>query len=282
MCKHRVCQTVAQADLEQLGLSCQEFVARITDIVRRNLASGRAGRVMAEATKRATAGRGLPIAGTDADSGLWAIGDHFEAYVDRVIACFLEEHHRVEGLAAQDQAAWTALFEQLANRATHMLLRMRMSAARAANEASDFAQKTCEIIFCHPFPYDVSFDAWATLILRNQILHRYTRSRDLVDREPQTLSLDQPGRSNAHGNFSLYDLLNGGTDAAAFESVEVQEWLLQAVARLRSRAQQQVIVDTFFYDLPDDEIARRLGKSRQAVHNLRHRALRHLRGILIK
>jgi len=161
-----------------------------------------------------------------------------------------------------------------------MLLRLQIPKDRAGGEAVDFAQETCEAIFSHPFPYDVSFDAWATLILKNRILWRHTRSRELMDRMPGTLSLDQPNWSGADDNFSLYDLLADPSDGSTFESLEVQERLIQAIARLGSQAQQQVIVDTFLYELTDDEIARRLGKTRQAVYNLRHRALRHLKKIL--
>jgi DNA-directed RNA polymerase specialized sigma24 family protein len=41
-----------------------------------------------------------------------------------------------------------------------------------------------------------------------------------------------------------------------------------------------VIQDTFLRELDDAQIARRLGKSKQAVYNLRHRALARLQKIL--
>ncbi|MFQ5768695.1 MAG: RNA polymerase sigma factor, partial [Acidobacteriota bacterium] len=207
-------------------------------------------------------------------------GGSLETYIDRVIAGYLREHRRVEALAARDETAWNELCKLLAGRAYNILLRLRVPAARAANEAPGFVQQTCEVVFSQPFPYDVSFDAWATLILRNQILQRYTRSQDLIDREPRMLSLDRPSQHQTGDDFSLYHLLADESGHSAFERVEVQEWLLQAIAQLRSRPQQQVIVDTFFYELSDDEIAGRLDRTRQAVYNLRHRALRRLKQIL--
>jgi RNA polymerase sigma factor (sigma-70 family) len=203
-----------------------------------------------------------------------------ETYVDRVIHSYLQEQSRVEALAAQDEAAWAELHEQLTGRAYNILLRLQVPPGQAMGEAADFAQAACEIIFSHPFPYDVSFDAWATRILKNRILWRDTRSQDLIDREPRTLSLDRPGRSETGDDFSLYDLLTDGAGTSAFERLEVQEWLMQAIAGLRSGAQQRVIIDSFFYGLSDEEIATRLGKTKQAVYNLRHRALRDLKEIL--
>ena len=262
MCERRVSQAVTEDDLEQCGTSREEFVRHITDIVSRNVASGRAQRVMA---RQSTEGREeLPL----------------ETYIDRVVNSYRQEHGRVEALAAQDEAAWTELLDQLTGRAYNILLRFQVPPGRARGEAADFAQATCQVIFNHPFPCDVSFDAWATLILKNRILWRDTRSQDLIDRRPGIISLDRPGQSETGDDFSLYDLLTDDSGTSAFERLEVREWLIQAIACLRSRAQQQVIIDGFFYELSDEEIAKRLGKTKQAVYNLRHRALRGLKEIL--
>lgn len=289
VCKHRVSAVVTQEELERHGVSREKLVERIADIVSRNLASGRARRAMA--VSRGAEGQGgrgveeqgrthlcpsapLPL-GTE-------VGGPLEAYIDRVIAAYLREHRRVERLAARDEATWTELYERLASQAYYMLLRWQVPAARAADEAHDLAQQICEVIFSHPFPYDVPFDAWSTRILTNRILYRHTRSQDLMDREPGILSLDRPGRDATDDDFSLYDLLADESGESAFESVEVQERLIQAIAGLRSTAQQQVIIYTYFYELSDDEIARDLDKSKQAIYNLRYRALRRLKQILKK
>ena len=262
MCECRASEAVTEDDLEQHGTSREELVRHITNVVSQNIASGRAQRAMAG---QSPGGREeLPL----------------ETYIDRVVNSYLREHGRVEALAAQDEAAWTELLEQLTGRAYNILLRLQVPPGRARGEAADFAQETCEVIFSHPFPCDVSFDAWATRILKNRILWRYTRSRDLIDREPRILSLDRPGRSETGDDLSLYNLLADESGTSAFERLEVREWLIQAIARLRSQAQQQVIIDTFFYELSDEEIAKRLGKTKQAVYNLRFRALRRLKQIL--
>ncbi len=264
MCECRVSEAVTEDDLKQHGISRAELVKHIAGIVSRNVASGRAQRVMARQSTEG--GEDLPL----------------KAYIDRVIDFYLQERGRVEALAAQDEVAWTELRDRLTGRAYNILLRLQVASGRARGEAPDFAQATCRIIFSHTFPYDVAFDAWATVILKNHILEHYTRSQDLLDREPRMLSLDRPGRSETGDDFSLYNLLTDDSGASAFERLEVQEWLMQAIDGLGSRAQQQVIIDGFFYGLSDGEIARRLGKTRQAIYNLRHRALRDLKEILRK
>jgi RNA polymerase sigma factor (sigma-70 family) len=264
MYERRVSAAVTEDDLEQHGISREELVRHVTGIVSRNVASGRA---RGGAAGQSTKGEEKPLS---------------ETYIDRVVDSYLREHGRVEALAAQDEAAWTELLEQLTGRAYSILLRLQVPSGRARGEAADFAQETCEVIFNHPFPYDVSFDAWATRILKNRILWQYTRSQDLIDRESRILSLDRPGQSETGDDFSLYDLLADGSGTSAFEHFEVRERLIQAVACLRSRGQQQVIIDGFFYELSDEEIAKRLGRTRQAVYNLRHRALRRLKEILEK
>ena len=262
MCERRASEAITENDLEQCGTSREEFVRRITDIVSQNVASGRAQRVMA----------GQSIEGREKLS--------LETYIDRVVNFYLREHSRVEALAARNEAAWTKLLEQLAGRAYNILLHLQVPSKRARGEAANFAQAACEVIFSYPFPYDVSFDAWATRILKNCILWRYTRSQDLIDREPRILSLDRPGWSETDDDFSLYDLLADDSGASAFKRLEVREWLIQAIARLGSQAQQRVIIDTFFYELSDEEIAKRLGKTRQAVYNLRFRALQRFKELL--
>ncbi len=262
---HQLCQR----SIHRLAPSSPEVVSaadveRMMTIIIRNIASGRAARVM---TLSSTP---TPQMGDDPVAPL-------QRYVDRVAFFFIKERQRVDELAAGEEAAWMQLQASLTERAARMLARLPAS---AAHDAADFAQETCEIIFGQPFPFDVAFDAWATLILRNQILTRRTRSRDASDRNPDLASLDQPGTTRSAPSFSLHELLSDEAHANEFARVEVQEWLLAAIANLPTESQRWVIIGSFFYDWNDDEIAARLAKSRQAVYNLRHRALRYLHKIL--
>lgn len=281
VCEQRVSAAVTPGDLEQHDISGQELAGRIAEILSRNLASGRAQRVMGAGGQGGSGAR-EPKSRGETSSPPWhpCTLAQIEAYVDRVIAGYLWEGRRVERLAARDGTEWTRMCDRLAVRACNMLLRLGLPTARAASEAADFAQQACERIFRYPFPYDVSFDAWATLILRNRILQRHTRSPDLMDRRAMVRSLDQSDRSGTEGDSSLHDLLADQSSDSAFERAEVQARLVEAIAHLPSQEQQQVIIYTFFDELSDEEIARRLGRTRQAVYNLRHRALVGLKQIL--
>lgn len=293
VCEYRVDEAVGRGDLEQHRIRREELIERIAGIVSRNLASGRARRVMA-ASKGAEERGGQgdketlpplvspspPLLVTPASPHPGTESGRLEGYIDRVIAGYLQEHGRVEALAARDETAWIELHAWLAGRACRMLRRRQVPPARATNEAPDFAQQTCEVLFDKPFPYDVPFDAWSSRILANLIQQHYTRSGDPMDRSPGVTSLDRPDHSATGDDFSLYELLADEAGETVFERSEVQDWLLQAIAGLRSQAQQAVIIDTYFYELSDDEIAGDLGKSRQAIYNLRHRALQYLRQTL--
>jgi RNA polymerase sigma factor (sigma-70 family) len=257
-CDRRVRALVAPDLAEAHDLSQTALARHVSQIVARNLESGRAQRVIA-ASRTVSA-------------------EQLEPYIDRVIATFLVEHERVDRLAAAEGDEWSRLCGQLTNRAAAMLTRVRQSPATAA-EAIDFAQAACESIFQHIFPYDVSFDAWATLILKNFVLQRYTRSRDLLDRNPEVASLDDSQTLVVGEGLSLHDLL-ADPSAAVFERRDVQDWLLQAITKLTSRAQQQVIVALYFDNRAEAEIAQHLGRSVQAVYNLKYRALRQLKELL--
>lgn len=257
-CDRRVRALVTPEVAAKHSLLHAKLVQRISQIVARNFESGRIRRVIGASEATST--------------------EQLEPYIDRVIAVFLAEHERLERLASAQGDEWSRLFRQLTNRAAAMLTRVRQSPATAA-EAIDFAQAACEAIFHHTFPYDVSFDAWATLILKNFVLQRYTRSRDLLDRNPEVASLDDSQMLAVGEGFSLHDLL-ADPSAAVFERRDVQDWLLQAITSLASQAQQQVIVALYFDNRTEAEVAHHLGRSIQAVYNLKHRALRQLKEIL--
>jgi RNA polymerase sigma factor (sigma-70 family) len=262
-CVSRIRATTEPHALALSHLSELTLAESVAQIVARNLKSGRAQRVTT--IQRNT---------TSADN---QVG--LETYIDRVITTYLKEHRRIARLADRDNAEWALLFEQLSNRAYNMLLRWRVPSDLATDRSIDFAQDTCEIIFVHPYPFDVNFDAWATLILKNRILGQYTRSRDLLDQAALMYSLDQQDPDGDNNSFSWHDLLADET-TPAFERAEIQELLLQAIDRLPSRSQQQVIIYIYFDELNEAEIAQRLHKSEQAIYNLKHRALGHLRQIL--
>jgi len=270
------------------GFSYEALDECIIKIVSRNLISGRAKHVIDRSEAVVFTCQDLPINNNQfqpqetSNDEPQEVAPGLVAYIDRVITTYHAEHPRVVRLERSDAIEWALLFEQLRMRAYHALLRRQTPTAKAREEAVDFAQETCHAVFSSPFPYDVPFDAWTTKILNNFILQRYTRSRDLIDRKPMmVMSLDQPERqTDSTDGFSFHDLLTNEADVSAFKQIEIQEWLVQAIRYLRSQAQQEVIIYSYFYDLSDEEIAKRLDKSTNAVYILRHRALHRLQEIL--
>ncbi len=248
---------ISRDTLKACGLSRRTLRSAVHRILADNFAAGRVQRVIA-------------FMGAE-------IRNPQRAYVERVINTYLQEHQRLDRLAHADPSAWNDLYQFLVPRAYSTLAGFQSSLTPSA-EAADFAQHTCEIIFSKPFPCDVAFDAWATRILHNDILQRFTRSREMLDQHAKLYLLDQP--DSAEGDsFSLHELL---ADSApeAFEARDVQGWLMWAIAQLPTLAQQEVIIRVYLLGYSEAEVAQQLGKSPQAVYNLKHRALRLLYNIL--
>ncbi len=204
----------------------------------------------------------------------------FADYVDSVLLHLSREHDCIDALEKADATEWERLREFLARRAYRLVQRFR-NGTEAWAEALDFANETCLIIFEERYPFDVAFEAWATTILKNLILTRYSRSTDVMDRANAPESLDAPDIANEHAGNTLGEMLADGQSSAPFEKIENQTLLLNVIAQLHP-AQRQVIQDTLLRGLDDTQIARRLGKSKQAVYNLRHRALVHLKRVLTR
>lgn len=199
-------------------------------------------------------------------------------YVDRVIFHTRYEQARLRALAENNSTEWNRLRDSLYRHACRMTSHFRQG-SEAYTEAFDFAQQTCLVILTQRYPSDVSFDAWAITILKNQVLAHYTRSRDVLNQPYPPDSFDTQDSEDGIAN-SLDEMIADRQSLAPFEKIENQLLLLDAIAQLRSVAQQQVIIWTYLDQLEDAQIKRRLYKSRQDVYNLRWRALARLKKIL--
>ncbi len=272
----------AQMPERLAGLSAQD-IGQIERIFLRNLASGRAQRVRRHwlvtpdtASQRfSPPWAKLPVA----EQPEWPLG-----YLQQVIHIYQQEQVRLHALAQHDSDTWRRLGACLAASATHLLVQMGLDAALAADLALDMAQQACCKIYVSIFPCDIAFDIWTHVILKNQILHQLTRSKELLDRQPyiesfEALQTEQEDRHN-FTPIGQMDADPGQTAFSASKQIEDRDWLIDAIAQLPSPERRAVIVYTFYYDLSDDEIAHRLGKSKGAVYTLRHRALKQLQVIL--
>lgn len=232
----------------------------IVGLVEGNLANGRFQRLAASRTKRHPLG--------------------LEEYIDRVISYARQEYARVHALEQAEPNEWNRLRDLLYHRAIPMVRHFR-NGSEVIDEASDFAQQACAIIFDERYPCDVSFEAWAVTILKNLVLAHYARSPDVLNRPDRLRSLDQPKLADGEGDTLLSDLLADPDSPKPFDRIEDQIILLEAVERL-GPTQRQVIRWSFLEELEDAQIAKRLGKSKQAVYNLRQRALVRLKILLVE
>ena len=249
-------QLVAAGDVIKKNTRFEE---RLEQIVSENISSGRFERVASARAKR----HSLTL----------------NQYIDRVSFCLDHESPRMQALQCEDNEEWQRLGNFLSKRAQRLLRRFR-DGSQVEAEAFDFAQETCLVIFEARYPFDVPFEAWATTILNRQILARYTRSKDAANRPQAPDSLDGPSNPNRGDSDSLAELLADPRSLEPFERIEIQAELRNAIGMLRSSSQREVIIATYFEGLDNDQIAKRLGKTKQAVYGLRLRGLARLKVLL--
>lgn len=203
-------------------------------------------------------------------------GEHHEAklpgYIDRVITTFSQEQERVLRLAAADETEWQDLKHSLTQAAGRLLHHLGLETATIEQLAAEYAHDTCEILFRSRYPFDVPFFAWARRILTNRIYRDFTRSRDVWYRERHMSSLDELAYTEADVVMAHETVADTGA-VIAMERVELQDWMMWGINRLVSPDQRAVLIATYFLDMSDRDIARRLGKTKNAVHVLRHRGL---------
>ncbi len=287
-----LCATQVELWLEQSKergevASHENLTETIAHLLRQNLASGRVDRVYRACQPEPSVNMPGLLTNDDAreipdiesETLRRAESLHFlTQYVDRLIRYYDLEHRLVTKLGASDPLAWEQLGKMLRNRAYILLTRQGVDVNRAIAEAPEFAQQACEVICSHAYYYDVPFAAWANLILKNLILQRYCRSHDImsrVDLEP----LDNDADQGIHTWALLHECL-ANPHEEDIDNIEEYDWVVDAISRIRSKSQRYVLTASFYEEVSDDEIARQLGKSRNAVYILRHRALQHLRRTL--
>lgn len=264
LCESRLKKLAIKTGRQLAVPALHNLACRVAEIVHRNVASGRVKHVWWYQSTQGKKRSELTPA----------------QYIDRVIEYYEREHERIHKLRAKDDEEWQTLFQQLLTRAYNKLLNFSISKGRAYSEAYDLAQEACEAIFRDRYPYDVAFDAWATKILNNRILRKYSRSPEPMDKPRLIQSIEEIAEGDTGNRRVLWFILSSGEVPDAFRRVEDRELVFQAIEQLKSQAQQQVIIRSFLLEESDEEIATKLGKTKQAVYNLRHRALVKLKEIL--
>lgn len=235
----------------------REHVERVCSILRANLCSGRWRRASTE----------------DCQVLDELTDDCLHDYCARIAENYWSEIAR----QTAQRDPWQELYDQLEQHARSILYqRMGFAFAAACQQACDYAQEACQLILKGSYPYDVPYSAWTGRILINCILGKLGRSTDLLDRvhfveQDLTDMVESIGRRRASSPHS-HDFAEG---------VDRRLVLLGAIRKLPSEDQRLVIIRGFFYGWNATQIAEELGKTPQAVHNLKHRALLNLREILV-
>jgi RNA polymerase sigma factor (sigma-70 family) len=221
--------------------------------------------------KNLTSGRWQRVTGEEVDSTPIPTNGHLEKYAVRIATYYWKQDGKARALLHHDSEAWEELRELLSERAFYMLLkRASLPATIAANLAQDYAHEACKKILTNHYPWDVPFDAWATRILYNCILAGLNRSKDLMDRG---IRVDE-------GWFDVTEQNLSSQEHNPFKNKDDQILLADAIAKIPSETQRQVILLEFFEGWSAERIAGSLGKTPQAVYNLKSRALVNLRRIL--
>ncbi len=201
-----------------------------------------------------------------------------DIYIDLILTTFVRESPRIAALVRGDRAEWHQLYNMLDMRAKS-ILKIMSGLGDFDVGAFDFASETCKTIFEIPYPYDVPFEAWAVTILKRTIFARCKRSVDAMIRgRPESIDEERLGEEGTA--IPLAEIIADPGSESPFALVEDQMVLDNAIAQLGSRDQREVIWASYREGLSDDEIAERLGKSKQAVYNLRNRAIARLRFIM--
>jgi hypothetical protein len=133
-----------EAVFDQVGHRCGESVAsNVRLIVERNLRSGRVASVLAQ-TKNLT------------------LAD----YVWQVVACYQNPGPYLIENGHGRQLSCQPLFTVLQEWAYNWQLRHGLTPAEASHEATTCARRALLLITHRAFSYDVPFDAWAIVLLR--------------------------------------------------------------------------------------------------------------------
>lgn len=158
---------------------------------------------------------------------------------------------------------WQPLFKRLQQGAYHYFLRVGFSETKATKELADeCATEAANCILTAHFPYDVEFMPWMSVLLRNVC----SVKRKKVLRPPeQDIS-------------ELEELLTNSSvpSGRKLESqIGIRKNLLYLLEKL-SVPRRQVVFMYYFERLTFQEIAEKLGKTPNAVHQLHFYALRDL------
>jgi RNA polymerase sigma factor (sigma-70 family) len=194
------------------------------------------------------------------------VADHYEQWHDYVHAVQVEKRSDV----------WEPLYEQLQQWAFRLLPRIGYPAYVDRDEQLQQAQacatEAATVLLNAFFPYDVDFEPWAYVLLRNVTRKEMNRRiRPRLDVQKHQVELD-----------AWDDWLHNLADPEGEDEqrlAELRADLLQLVAQLSSEARQQFILFYYFEEQSFEQIAAQMNKNLNSLYKLHSDALENLRKI---
>lgn len=191
-------------------------------------------------------------------------------YVLRVIEFYNRLHPHLYNLqVVRASEAWQTLYDQMCQTAQHYFVRWDVPNIHATHElAKECASEAAARILTAHFPYDVEFDPWMYVLLRNVC---YSKLKKSVESAAQDLS-------------ALEECLTDSsipTGRKIETQIDLRNGLLSGLEQL-TPARRQVVWMHYFENRTFQEIADEMGKSVNAIHQLHFYALHELEKILNK
>ncbi len=203
-----------------------------------------------------------------------------DSYIDDIIRSLIEERPWVQALLARESQAWDRLLALIEKRVWANLSSYRhvlTSATPIEMLVEDMTNHCANVVWCtlSRFPYDTRLEAWVSALVAFEV-STFRRSADFK-RNHKVRSLERslfPGPEE----ITLADILPDQGADHAFERLDA-ELTIAAGLKLLSPDQQEVVLRQLRGQTTED-IAREMGRTRKAIHQLRHKAVIKLRGFL--
>lgn len=198
-------------------------------------------------------------------------------YVWRVTDKYNQWHGYIQAVQIEQRDdVWQPLYEQLQTWAFRYLPRIGYPAYASREDhiqqAHACAAQAAFTLITAYFPYDVNFEPWAYILLRN-VTHKHMdrKLKPYIEAQKQEVELD------AWDDW-LQNLLDPMAEDAQ-RLIELRADLLRAIGQLASDARKHFIVLYYFEHKSFEEIAAQMNKSPNALYKLHSDALENLRKI---
>ncbi|HNB51143.1 MAG TPA: sigma-70 family RNA polymerase sigma factor [Anaerolineales bacterium] len=191
-----------------------------------------------------------------------------QEYVLRVVATYEKLHpYLVELQEEHSSHAWQTLYTLMCKTAMKFLLRHGFSVSQATRDlAEECASEAATRILTAHFPYDVEFFPWMYVLLRNVC---YTKIKTSLKTVAQDISELEEWLADS-------TILTGRKIEKA---MDVRKRIRQSVDKL-SPGRKEVIQLHYFDGFSFQEIAEKMSKTVNAVHQLHFYAIRELEKLL--